>query len=874
MSLSADDKLGPYEIAELIGKGGMGEVYRAHDPRTGRDVAIKISADRFSERFDREVRAVAALNHPNICTLYDVGPNYLVMEYIEGEAPKGPLPLEEALRIARQISDALEAAHEKGIVHRDLKPGNIKIKPDGTVKVLDFGLAKVGPASTSAGPETGATQSPTISMAATQAGVILGTAAYMSPEQARGKTVDKRADIWAFGVVFHELLTGRKLFQGDDITDTLASVIKVEPKWGDIPPQAARLLKSCLEKDPKNRLRDIGDVWKLLEDPLAVPDSPAHPGGRTRGWLWPTLAALGLLSAAAVAGYFLTRPAAPVLATRFLVDPPPETEFTEPFAGTAISPDGRYLVFSAGSQGQGPPPLWLRPLDSLAARPLPGTEGGNFPFWSPNSKSIAFFADGKLKRVDIAGGAPLVLCDTDIPGSNLGGDWSRDGVILFGGRGALYRVSASGGVPSILVKADASFQAGYAFPQFLPDGRHFLVLLKNTSGQVAYASSLDRPQDRVQLLQADAKVLYEPPAPGRPGYLLFLREQTLLAQPFDAAKLRLEGDPAPLAEDVATRGRGNSRAAFWTSAAGLLLYRTGGGSAFTKAKLHWIGRDGKRLADIAPEDTYGSMRLSPDEKRVAMGKLDSAGIDDSWVLDLARGVFTRFTFDPKRDTAPVWSPDGRQIVFASDRSGAWELYRKDSNGAGQDQQLTSTPNGKRPLDWSRDGRYLLYFDQDPKTGIDIWALPDPGAAGEHKPVAVLQTPFNETDAYFSPDGKWIAYTSDESKRNEVYVMAFPPSGGKWQISAQGGSHPRWRADGKEIFYISADNKMMAEGIRTAATTVETGKPVELFPFVAGRNILSPYDVTADGQRFLVEEQASSAPSSPLIVVANWQAGLK
>ncbi len=352
---------------------------------------------------------------------------------------------------------------------------------------------------------------------------------------------------------------------------------------------------------------------------------------------------------------------------------------------------------------------------------------------------------------------------------------------------------------------------------------------------------------------------------------MFLREQTLLAQRFDAAKLRLEGDPAPLAEDVAMPA-GRVAAAFWTSAAGVLLYRTG--ESVPKSTLSWIGRDGKRLGDVAPEDAYGSMRLSPDEKRVALGKLDPAGIDDSWVLDLARGVFTRFTFDPKRDTAPVWSPDGRQIVFASDRSGAWQLYQKDSGGAGQDEQLTTTPNAKRPLDWSRDGRYLLYFDQDPKTGTDLWALPDPGAAGEHKPMPVLQTPFNESDAYFSPDGKWIAYTSNESKRNEVYVMAFPPSGGKWQISTQGGRHPRWRADGKEIFYVSVDNKMMAEGIRTAATTVETGKPVELFPFVANSNILSPYDVTADGRRFLAEEQSTGTRVSPLTVIANWQAGLK
>ncbi len=832
-----------------------------------RDVAVKVSTSQFTERFDREARAVAALNHPNICKLYDIGPNYLVMEYIEGEAPRGPLPLEEALRIARQIADALETAHEKGITHRDLKPANIKLKPDGTVKVLDFGLAKVAQAASGTGED-----SPTLSMAATQAGVTLGTAAYMSPEQARGKPVDKRADIWAFGVVLYELITGKRLFRGEDVSHTMAAVIMQEPQLDAVPVQIRPMLKACLEKDPKKRLRDVGDVWLLMDEGRLQPVQP-QAKNKSR-WLWPTAAALGFLSAAAIAGYFLTRSTPPILTAHFLVDPPAELQFTNINGATALSPDGRYLVFGAGFRNT--PSLWLRPLDSLAARPLPGTEGGNFPFWSPDGKSIAFYADGKLKRVDIAGGSPLVLCDAQLAGTAraaVGGDWNNDGVILFGGREGLYRVSASGGVRSLVTKADTSAQeTGHGYPQFLPDGQHFLYFaqsaIANTQG--IYVSSLNRPQDRVQLIRTNAKALFAPPVLGHPGYLLFTRELTLLAQRFNSAKLRLEGDPAPLAEGVSING--DNRAAFWISAAGLLTYRTG--DTVTKSKLSWIGRDGKRSGDVAPEDTYGSMRLSPDEKRVALGRLDSSGLDDSWLLDLARGVFTRFTFDPKRDTAPIWSPDGRQIVFASDRSGACQLYRRDSGGAGQDEQLTDTPDEKRPLDWSRDGRFLLYQDRDPNTSYDVWAVPDPAGPGEHKPMPVLQTSFAESEAYFSPDGKWIAYTSNESKRNEVYVTAFPPSGGKWQISTQGGSHPRWRADGKELFYTSLDSKMMAEEIRIAGATVETTKPVELFSFVADINILSPYDVTADGRRFLVLEQATGTRPAPLTLIVNWQAGLK
>jgi eukaryotic-like serine/threonine-protein kinase len=869
MTLSAGTRLGPYEILEKIGAGGMGEVYRATDTRLHRDVAVKVSAERFSDRFEREARAVAALNHPSICTLHDVGPNYLVMELVEGETlaeriKLGAIPLDQALAIARQIADALEAAHEKGIVHRDLKPGNIKIKPDGAVKVLDFGLAKM-PDPVSA-PDGDREDSPTLTLeAATRGGAIMGTAGYMAPEQARGKSVDKRADIFAFGVVLYEMLQGGRLFNGETVSDIMAAVLKEEPKLDQVPAKVRPLLQSCLQKDPKRRLRDIGDAWLLVERPLAK-------AGQRR-WLPWALATLCLALAAGAAAFaflWLRAPVAEVRSTQFLVEPPGDTQFTNPYAATAISPDGRYLVFGAGTQVTGP--LWLRPLDSLSARPLRGTEGGVFPFWSPDSKSIAFFAGGKLKRSDIAGGAPQVLCDAARVFES-GGTWSRDGIIVFASAEGLFRVPASGGVPQQVTQRDtARKELGHGVPQFLPDGKRFLYFVQsaepNTQG--IYAGSLDNPKERFQILATDRKAYYVPPRDGRTGFLLWLREQTLLAQPFDAAKLHLEGDPTPLAEDV-DRGQ-FARAAFWTSDAGLLVYRTG--NALGRMKLLWMSRDGKRLGEAGKEDRHSSIRLSPDGKRVAMERFDEGGNRDIWVLELGREVMTRLTVDPGSEQVPVWSPDGGQIAYFSDRSGIRQIYRKEAGGGGQEERLTSGPNGKVVTDWSRDGRYLLYHETEPKTGLDLWALP---LEGERKPVAVLQTPFSDMAAQFSPDGKWIAYQSDASGRFEVYVRAFPVSGSPWQVSKQGGSLPRWRADGKELFYLGRNgSSVMAAGIRVAGASVQSDTPRELFPISPVPAVLtSPYDVTADGQRFLViQRSASEQGPAPLTVVTNWQAGLK
>jgi serine/threonine protein kinase len=878
MPLSVGDKLGPYEILAPIGAGGMGEVYRARDTRLDREVAIKVlpaplahDPERLA-RFEREAKVLASLNHPNIAQIYGVEESNrapaLVMELVPGEPLKGPLPLETALNYARQIADALEAAHEKAITHRDLKPANIMITPAGVVKVLDFGLAAV--TQPSATREGDPTNSPTLTMQATQAGMIMGTAAYMSPEQASGTPVDKRADIWSFGVVLWEMLNGHRLFDGETISHTLADVLRGPIDFDTLPKETPRtirnLLRRCLDRNVKNRLRDIGEARVAIDNVGKEPEVAAAsvPVPRHGKLPW-AVAALCLIVAAVFAALWFMRSMPPPMASQFTVDAPPDTAFTNSFAATAVSPDGRYLVFGA-SRDSARSSLWLRPLDSLAARPLPGTESANSPFWSPDSKSIAFFADRKLKRVELLGGAPLVLCDAAADlGASVGGTWSRDGIILFGGADGLRRIPASGGQPVLLTRTDVSRQeAGHGYPQFLPDGKHFLYFIQSGSPntQGVYAGSVDRPQERVQVVRTDAKAIYTQPVASRSGYLLWLREQTLLAQRFDPGKLLLEGDPAPVAEEIAVNEI--QRAAFWASDAGLLVSRSGGAGG---QKLVWMSRDGKRTEQGGMDD-YNSLRLSPDGKRVAFGR--GRATANIWLLEFARSVLTRLTFGMKTDYYPVWSLDGRQIAFSSNRSGVFQIYRKDAGGVGQEEQLTSGPNDKLVTDWSRDGKYLLYSQNDSETSLDLWALP---LDGDRKPVPVLQSPFLESGGQFSPDGKWVAYHSTESGRIEVYIRAFPSSSGKWQISNRGGAIPRWRADGKELFYVSPDFKMMAVTIRVSAASVEADTPRELFAaLVAG--LTSPYDVAADGQRFLLSERPEAQSGAPLTVVVNWQAGLK
>ena len=870
MPLAAGDKLGHYEIISLIGKGGMGEVYSAHDPRTGRDVAIKVSAERFNERFDREVRAVAALNHPNVCTLFDVGPNYLVMELVEGEAPQGPLALEDALRIARQIGDALEAAHEKGVVHRDLKPANIKITAGGVVKVLDFGLAK-RTNEQNRDSVTKGEDSPTLSMAATQAGMILGTAAYMPPEQAKGKPVDKRADIWAFGVVFYELLTGKRLFQGEDVTDIMASVVKEQPDLSAVPPNVQRLLKACLEKDPKNRLRDIADAWRLLDQPpiTSSPVSAAPAKARVLTWIAAALVLIALMPANLI--HWREQPPTPEI-VRFQIQPPEKTRFG---VFLALSPDGRKVAFRA-IRDNGASRLWVRSLDTLEAKDLAEVASGAFLFWSPDSRFIAFQEAGKLKKVEATGGPPQSLCDS--PGGQVvGGTWNREGVILIGGASGLWKVSDAGGTPSPVTSLDSSQQeVGHAVPTFLPDGRHFMYIRVSAAPDRGgtYVGSLDDTpgkQPPKRLLSAQSTVAYspalDPGASANTGYLFFLRDSSLMAQAFNTAKLELAGDAIPVADPVGRSANGVV-GSFSVSSTGALIYQSGNQS---QNQISWIDREGRVLNAVSEPGQYSEISLSPDAKSVAMTS-GSPGRSDISVLDLARSVNTRFTFDPAAESAAVWSPDGKQIVFSSDRDGLGNLYIKASSGATNEEVLYKSPEPKTPNDWSRDGRFLLYTTSG-KTGGDLWYLP---MTGERTPKPFVQTAAQEGLGQFSPDGRFVGYVSNESGQNEIYVRSFPGGSGKWQISKSGGVDPRWRRDGRETVYLSG-TKVMSVDVNTNPS-FQPGTPKMLLeaPIVQAGNYNrnDAYDISSDGKRFLATMPVGQSLAAPITVVLNWQTLLK
>jgi Tol biopolymer transport system component/predicted Ser/Thr protein kinase len=885
MPLDPGTNLGPYEILNLLGVGGMGEVYRARDTRLQRDVAVKVSAQKFNERFEREAKVVASLNHPNICALYDVGPNYIVMELVEGDAPKGPMPLDEALEICRQIAAALEAAHEKGVVHRDLKPANIKVTPNGTVKVLDFGLARINPLTPSSGSNPD--ESPTISMHATQAGMILGTAGYMAPEQAKGKTADKRADIWAFGVILHELLTGKRLFMGETVTDTLAAVVLTQPKLEDVPIQVRRMLRRCLEKDPQKRLRDIGDAMALLEEPPPPSAAPlvADPPPSRLGKLAWVVAAVALLATAALA-FVHFRETPPVAETvRFNVALPEGTNFT--ITGiSALSPDGRKLAFSA-SGADGVPRLWIQSLNSLVAQPLPGSETAAVLialFWSPDSRYLVFEGDGKLKKIDLSGGPALALCDAP---SRIGGaSWGRDGVILFSLAGRLMRVSASGGTASA-VTASLPRGEGVAYPWFLPDGRHFLYYRWSPKSEIAgmYAGSVDtKPEEQStqRLMPLEHQPMYVSSPDSGQGNIVFLRQDTLLAQPFNAGKLQLAGEPLPIAERVGSNGDFGFYSA---SESGALAYRTGSTSSL-ELQLSWFDRQGKSTVTPVEPSHSSTVKVSPDGRRAAIIRIDGNN-SDIWILDLSTGASNRFTFDPAPDANPLWSPDGSQIAWQSTRGGFWGIYRKASNGSGNDELVYKSPASGALTDWSRDGRFIIFHSPGKETKMDIYALPmGPGSSEDRKPIPIVQTPAIELGGYLSPDDRWIAYLSDESGKQELYVQAFSPGTkpgaipvtGKWMVSKGSLGMARWRADGKELVFIGSDGGVMS--VDVAADPVFRASPPKLL-FTLPRSLLALSttpgalsDATRDLQRFLISVPAQSNARQEFTMVLNWQAALK
>jgi Tol biopolymer transport system component len=772
------------------------------------------------------------LNHPNVCTLYDVGPNYLVMELVEGltladRILQGPIAIQETLNIGRQIADALEAAHEKGIVHRDLKPSNIKIKPDGTVKVLDFGLAKTGSRAT-ASPQ----DSPTISITPTEAGVILGTAAYMSPEQARGKTVDKRSDIWAFGCVVFEMLTGTRTFDGDGTSEILASVLRTDPPWSRLPeptpPAVRRLLRRCLEKDVRRRLADVADARIEIDDAqhetgagLIVEPSVSRAA---RPRLYVALAVTTLVAIGALV--WAMRPAVAPPEMRFDVVIPPATDPR----GFALSPDGRQLVYMAKFEGG--TRLWLRSMESGSAQPLPGTENHvsislGVPFWSPDSRSIGFFADGKIKRIDIQGFAVQTLADA------LGGGtaaWSRDGAIVFNPNefGAVFQVSETGGKITQLTAINPG-QGGLMPIQFLPDGRHFLLTSLENPRSV-YVAQLDGSEP--QRLVDSPAASYLPS-----GQLLYIRQGVLYAQDFDPVKLSLTGTPVTLASgDVA-----------WVSSSlsGTVAYRTGNLPQAKSGQLVWFDRTGTQVGKAGPlipaAIDVGNPSLSLDGNHLALQRGGSTDPNiDVWVLDIVRGFFDRFTSDSSIEAMPIWSPDGRRIVFnfANTPNGGSDIYEKPVGSAGLARELLKSPEPKFPCDWSRDGRFVLYKASktlSPPTlsptiitgDADLWVLP---LDGDRKPFPVAQERFDERDGQFSPDVKWIAYESDESGRYEIYVQPFPGSGGKHRVSTDGGTQVRWRADGTELFYIAQDGRSCPRQSSTAQTAISS----LAFPFLSSR----------------------------------------
>ena len=889
--------LGCYEILSLLGKGGMGEVYRARDTKLGREVALKVLPKAFARdrerlaRFRREARLLASLNHENIAAIYGLeeseGRHFLVMELVPGEdlrdriIREGAVPLEESLKIASQIAEALEHAHEKNIIHRDLKPANVKITAQGKVKALDFGLAKAFEAEgvdvdLSATPAT----APTISAVRSEEGRILGTPAYMSPEQARGKAVDKRTDIWAFGCVLYELLTGKQAFTGENVTDMLAAVLHQEPDWTQLPPTTAQsvrvLLRRCLQKDAKRRLQHIGDARIEIEEAPSAPPvisgvttpAPAAAQRKLRESVAWAAAAIGLLAAAALAALYIRRAPAEVRPLRFTISPPEKAAFVSAPQILTVSPDGKRLAFqAAGASGRRM--LWVRSLDSLSAQPLAGTEEAQQPFWSADSRSIAFYAEGTLKKIDVSGGPPQTI--TGLEGDvGASGSWSRDGVILFtkGSASQILRVSAAGGTATAVTALDASReQTAHLWPCFLPDGRHFVFLAQSAKVENTgiYVGSVDSKDSKL-LLNANSMAEYSPP-----GYLLFQREGNLMAQPFDASRLELTGDAFPIAEGVLFNPA-NGRAAFGVSENGVLAYRAGG---ITGSQLAWMDRAGQEIARFGETSGRGiaHFSLSPDERRVAIDLRTAQG-RDLWLIDILRGTTSRFALGIV-SPGLVWSFDGTSLTYAASRAGAAGLYRKLSSGAGQEELLLNEPGGE-PTDLSRDGRFLIYQRSDRQTQYDLWVLPlfgDPGPAGvvARKPRPFLQTVFNEGQGQFSPDGRWVAYSSDETGRLEIYVQPFPGPGPKVQISTAGGIMPKWRGDGKELFYL-AGGALMSVEIKAGAQ-IEAGVPVLLFNAQVGQaHGIVPgkdYDVSADGKRFLILKPKEGDSGAPITVVLNW-----
>jgi serine/threonine protein kinase/Tol biopolymer transport system component len=876
MGLTSGTKLGPYEVVAPVGAGGMGEVYRARDTRLERTVAIKILPEYLScsaeakQRFDREARAISSLNHPNICTLYDVGHqdgiDYLVMEFLEGETladrlVRGALAPEQVLKYGAEICEGLEKAHRTGVIHRDLKPANVMLTKAGA-KLMDFGLAKQSDVVPLAAAPT---QSLEEQSKLTREGMIVGTFQYMAPEQLEGKEADTRTDIFALGEVIYEMATGRSAFGGKSRASLIAAILSSEPQpmtalQPTTPPALERVVRKCLAKEPDDRWQCASDLASELN---WIAEEGTHAGeagpipavrGKWERARWLLTATLFLSALAAVTAWWQA-------SNRY----PSSMYFhtSVPFAANdlALSPDGRTLAMVAYSTLANNYVLWTHEVGGRRTTSLDGTQGASYPFWAPDGRFIGFFADGKLKKVDVSGGQVQVLCDAP---NGRGGAWNRDGVIVFtpDSFGGLFRVSAAGGSPVEMTKPDASrSESSHRWPVFLPDGKHFLYLGTNFTGQLEknaiFLGSLDSRESRF-LVSTSANAAY-----AEPGYLLYMRDKTLVAQPFDHRSYVLSGEPHTLSDEVLYTHIVN-RAVFSVSGTEVLVTQTG--KAGSNSQLTWFDRGGKPMGTVGTSGAYGNVRLSPDGRRIAVDQTNPDGRNvDLWILEPDRVAATRLTFDPSGHQAPIWSPDGKQVMFSWNLKLGAQIYLKNADGSGSAEEVADLGAGLQAntWDWSRDGRYVLV-----RKGNELWYLSWP----ERVPKPLLQATWTVLNAQFSPDGRWIAYASNETGTMEIYVSPFPSANGKWQVSSAGGQEPRWRQDGKELFYLSAEGKIMAVALKTGAS-FKADSPVALFQTRRRQPVSSfavfSYDVSDDGQKFLVITKVDEANAAPLSILLNW-----
>ena len=910
MALTSGTRLGPYEIQSPLGAGGMGEVYRARDTRLDRTVAIKVlnaqlvASTELRARFEREAKVISQLQHPNICVLHDVGNegpiDYLVMEFLQGESlaerlRKGPLPPEQVLTIAIEIADALEKAHRAGVVHRDLKPGNVMLTKSGA-KLLDFGLAKPLGATVASG--TGGSSSASVFAAAltqtmpspspatplSTAGAVIGTVQYMSPEQIQGIEADARSDIFSFGVMLFEMVTGKRTFEGKTQASIVGQILAVDPPSvstlrPQTPPGLDRVIRLCLDKDPDERIQTAHDLklqlQAIAEAPLAATQAPVVVPAR-RSWL-PWVAA-GVLAVATIAFAlaYLQSLRAPQISVHSYILPPEKATFllTGNDAGPPVlSPDGLRIAFAA-KNADGKQVLWIRPLNSAVAQPMSGTEGATYPFWSADSHYVAFFAAAKLNKVEASGGPPQALCDAP---AGRGGTWDTTGTIVFAPdtTSGLARVDAAGGTRVALTTLDAK-ETSHRWPDFLPDGKHFLYFAHGgtSADSGIYLAELDSKEHKL-LLRNDSNAIY-----AAPGYLLFVRDNTLVAQRFNLHSLALEGEAKPVADHVAVN-TDTWRSILTASANGELLYQhgaAGGGS-----QLIWYDASGKPGEPVLPETAdYYDPALSPDASKLAF-VIETNGVGDIWVVDLARHTKTRITFGPQYSSLPVRWPDGKSIVFSYGATSSGDsLYRQNADGTGSKEKLLETPGIIAiPFSVSPDGRYIAHMRRDLKsnTGWDIWALPmfpnkSDEKSGEQKPFPVVATNFIDLTPSFSPDGKWLAYANNETGRFEVYIQPFPSGAGRWQVSTAGGSRPNWRKDGKELFFFSTDGQIMAVDVSQNGASLQLGTPHALFKAATVSGPNGPYTVSADGKKFVMNTVLPQSITEPLTLITNWTADLK